>query len=211
MTKVLEESGPQGRTIAQLRAEAHDCHRCQLYKNATQTVFGEGSPKAAIVFVGEQPGDQEDLQGKPFVGPAGKLFDRALVDAGIDRSKTYVTNAVKHFKFEPRGKKRLHKRPDRGEIEACRWWLKAEIDLIRPALIVALGATAARALSGKALTINKLRGTPINFMGHKGFVTVHPSFLLRVPDQAARRLEYRKFVADLRLIARAAERSDIAA
>jgi uracil-DNA glycosylase family protein len=211
MTKVPEESGPQGRTIAQLRAEAQDCRRCQLYKNATQTVFGEGSPKAAIVFVGEQPGDQEDLQGKPFVGPAGKLFDRALADAGIDRSKTYVTNAVKHFKFEPRGKKRLHKRPDRGEIEACRWWLKAEIDLIQPALIVALGGTAARALSGKALTINKLRGTPIDLMGHKGFVTVHPSFLLRVPDQAARRLEYRKFVADLRLIARAAERSDIAA
>ena len=211
MMKVPEESVPQGRTIAQLRAEAQNCRRCQLYKNATQTVFGEGSPKAAIVFVGEQPGDQEDLQGRPFVGPAGKLFDRALADAGIDRSKTYVTNAVKHFKFEPRGKKRLHKRPDRGEIEACRWWLKAEIDLIQPALIVALGATAARALSGKALTITKLRGTPIDLMGHKGFVTVHPSFLLRVPDQAARRLEYRKFVADLRLIARAAERSDIAA
>jgi uracil-DNA glycosylase family protein len=211
MMRVAEESGAQGRTIAQLRAEAHDCRRCPLYKYATQTVFGEGSAKAAIVFVGEQPGDQEDLQGRPFVGPAGKLFDRALADAGIDRGKTYVTNAVKHFKFEPRGKKRLHKRPDRGEIEACRWWLKAEIDVIEPALIVALGATAARALSGKALTINKLRGTPIDFMGHKGLLTVHPSFLLRVPDQAARRLEYRKFVADLRLAARFVGQTPVAA
>jgi uracil-DNA glycosylase family protein len=211
MMKVPEESGPQGRTIAQLRAEAQDCRRCPLYKYATQTVFGEGSTKAAIVFVGEQPGDQEDLQGKPFVGPAGKIFDRALANAGIDRGKTYVTNAVKHFKFEPRGKKRLHKRPDRGEIEACRWWLKAEIDVIEPTLVVALGATAARALSGKALTINKLRGAPIEFMGHKGLVTVHPSFLLRVPDQAARRLEYRKFVADLRLAARFAGPTPVAA
>ena len=211
MMKVPEESGPQGRTIAQLRAEAQDCRRCPLFKYATQTVFGEGSPTAAIVFVGEQPGDQEDLQGKPFVGPAGKIFDRALADAGIDRGKTYVTNAVKHFKFEPRGKKRLHKRPDRGEIEACRWWLKAEIDVIEPTLVVALGATAARALSGKALTINKLRGAPIEFMGYKGLVTVHPSFLLRVPDQAARRLEYHKFVADLRLAARFAGPTPVAA
>ncbi|WP_119270297.1 UdgX family uracil-DNA binding protein [Taklimakanibacter deserti] len=198
-------------SLAELRREAADCRRCPLYKNATQTVFGEGAAHAAIVFVGEQPGDQEDRQGKPFVGPAGKIFDRALAEAGIERKDTYVTNAVKHFKFEPRGKKRLHKRPDRSEIEACRWWLTAEIALIRPKVIVALGATAARALSGKALTIGKLRGEPLELMGHAGFVTVHPSYLLRVPDQAARRLEYRKFVADLRLIARHAAAKRIAA
>jgi uracil-DNA glycosylase family protein len=208
---LLDEDHSDAPTLTQLRREAEDCRRCPLYKNATQTVFGEGGAHAAIVFVGEQPGDQEDRQGKPFVGPAGKIFDRALAEAGIQRKDTYITNAVKHFKFEPRGKKRLHKRPDRSEIEACRWWLKAEIALIRPKLIVALGATAARALSGKALTISKLRGTPVDLMGHKGFITVHPSYLLRVPDQAARRLEYRKFVADLRLIARHAARAPIAA
>jgi uracil-DNA glycosylase family protein len=208
---LLDKDHSDAPTLTQLRREAETCRRCPLYKNATQTVFGEGGAHAAIVFVGEQPGDQEDRQGKPFVGPAGKIFDRALAEAGIERQDTYVTNAVKHFKFEPRGKKRLHKRPDRGEIEACRWWLKAEIALIRPKLIVALGATAARALSGKAITISKLRGAPIDLMGHKGFVTVHPSYLLRVPDQAARRLEYRKFVADLRLIARHAARAPIAA
>jgi DNA polymerase len=197
--------------LTQMRREAADCRRCPLYRNATQTVFGEGGAHAAIVFVGEQPGDQEDLQGKPFVGPAGKVFDRALAEAGIARTETYVTNAVKHFKFEPRGKKRLHKRPDRSEIEACRWWLKGEIALIRPKLVVALGATAARALTGKSLVIGKVRGEPVDLMGHKGFVTVHPSYLLRVPDEAARRLEYGKFVADLRLIARAAERSSLAA
>jgi uracil-DNA glycosylase len=198
-------------SLAELRREAADCRRCPLYKNATQIVFGEGAARAAIVFVGEQPGDQEDRQGKPFVGPAGKIFDRALAEAGIARKDAYVTNAVKHFKFEPRGKKRLHKRPDRGEIEACRWWLKAEIALIRPKVIVALGATAARALSGKALTIGKSRGQPIELMDHEGFVIVHPSYLLRVPDQAARRLEYRKFVADLRLVARHAAAKRIAA
>jgi uracil-DNA glycosylase len=198
-------------TLAQMRREAADCRRCPLYRNATQTVFGEGGAHAAIVFVGEQPGDQEDLQGKPFVGPAGKIFDRALAEAGIARKETYVTNAVKHFKFEPRGKKRLHKRPDRSEIEACRWWLKGEIALIRPKLVVALGATAARALTGKSLVIGKVRGEPVDLLGRKGFVTVHPSYLLRVPDAAARRLEYRKFVADLRLIAREAERSSLAA
>ncbi|MGE3876415.1 MAG: UdgX family uracil-DNA binding protein [Parvibaculaceae bacterium] len=198
-------------TLAQLRREAANCRRCPLYKKATQTVFGEGAAHAAVVFVGEQPGDQEDRQGRPFVGPAGKIFDKALEEAGIARKDVYITNAVKHFKFEPRGKKRLHKRPDRGEIEACRWWLKAEIALIRPKLIVALGATAARALSGKALVIGKMRGAPVDLMGHMGFVTVHPSYLLRVPDPTARRMEYRKFVADLRLIGRAAERASLVA
>jgi uracil-DNA glycosylase family protein len=208
---MVEEQGPEGRTIAQLRAEAADCRRCPLYRNATQTVFGEGASHAAIVFVGEQPGDQEDLQGKPFVGPAGKLFDRALAEAGIDRKETYITNAVKHFKFEPRGKKRLHKRPDLGEIEACRWWLRAEIAVIRPRLIVALGATAARSLAGRAITITKVRGKPLELMGHQGLVTVHPSYLLRVPDQTARRLEYRKFIADLRLADRYAHKAQAAA
>ncbi|MGE0238008.1 MAG: UdgX family uracil-DNA binding protein [Parvibaculaceae bacterium] len=210
-TSATEDAYSDASTLAQLRREAADCRRCPLYRNATQTVFGEGGAHAVLVFVGEQPGDQEDLKGRPFVGPAGKVFDRALEEAGIARKDVYVTNAVKHFKFEPRGQKRLHKRPDRGEIEACRWWLRAEIALIRPKLVVALGATAARALSGKALTIGKLRGTPIDLMGHKGFVTVHPSYLLRVPDAAARRLEYRKFVHDLRLIARAARSSALAA
>lgn len=211
MAKKTAQDHSDAPTLAQMRREAADCRRCPLYRNATQTVFGEGGAHAAIVFVGEQPGDQEDLQGKPFVGPAGKIFDRALAEAGIARKETYVTNAVKHFKFEPRGKKRLHKRPDRSEIEACRWWLKGEIALIRPKLIVALGATAARALTGKTLVIGKVRGTRVDLMGHKGFVTVHPSYLLRVPDEAARRLEYSKFVADLRLVARAAEGASMAA
>ena len=207
----IAEDYSDAATLTQLRREAAVCRRCPLYRNATQTVFGEGAAHAVVVFVGEQPGDQEDRQGRPFVGPAGKIFDRALAEAGIMREETYVTNAVKHFKFEPRGKKRLHKRPDRSEIEACRWWLRAEIALIRPKLIVALGATAARALSGKALTIGKLRGTPVDLMGHKGFVTVHPSYLLRLPDPASRKLEFRKFVQDLRLIAREAERAKLAA
>lgn len=195
---------PPGRTIAQLRSEARTCRRCSLYKNATQTVFGEGSARAAIVFVGEQPGDQEDIQGRPFVGPAGRLFDKALAEAGIDRTAAYVTNAVKHFKYEPRGKKRIHKRPDRGEIEACRWWLDAEIRLIRPKLVVALGATAARALLGRTVTISKLRGAPVELLGHQGLITVHPSFLLRVPDETSRAAEYRKFIADLRQAAKLA-------
>lgn len=197
-------AGPAGRTIAQLRSEAQTCRRCSLYKNATQTVFGEGSSRAAIVFVGEQPGDQEDIQGRPFVGPAGRLFDKALAEAGIARGETYVTNAVKHFKYEPRGKKRLHKRPDRGEIEACRWWLNAEIRLIRPKLIVALGATAARALLGRTVTISKLRGEPLELLGRHGLITVHPSYLLRVPDEASREAEYRKFIADLKRAAKLA-------
>lgn len=199
-----QPAGPAGRTITQLRNEARDCRRCPLYKNATQTVFGEGSSHAAIMFVGEQPGDQEDRQGRPFVGPAGRLFDEALAEAGIARAETYITNAVKHFKYEPRGKKRLHKRPDRGEIEACRWWLTAEIALIKPKLIVALGATAARALLGRTVIISKLRGETLDFGNHAGLVTVHPSFLLRIPDEASRKAEHRKFITDLRRAARLA-------
>jgi DNA polymerase len=179
-----------------IRAEAMRCTRCDLYKCATQTVFGEGRLDARIVFVGEQPGDQEDLAGRPFVGPAGQIFDRALADAGIDRGRTYVTNAVKHFKFVQRGKRRIHDKPDGGEIAACRWWLQQELALIRPPLTVALGATAARALFGKVVTISSLRGRghPLPD-GGEAWVTVHPSFLLRVRDD--REAEYERFVEDL--------------
>jgi len=191
------------RSLTAARKAAEDCRRCPLYQNATQTVFGEGPPHAALVFVGEQPGDQEDLAGKPFVGPAGKLFDRALSEAGIDRARVYVTNAVKHFKFEPRGKRRLHKKPNNAEIEACRWWLDNEFRLVKPQLAVALGATAARALTGRDVTISRLRGKRMTFReGVEGFITVHPSFLLRVPDAAAKEREYERFVADLKLVAR---------
>jgi DNA polymerase len=177
--------------------EARGCTRCHLFKCATQTVFGEGPVGAPLMFVGEQPGDQEDLAGKPFVGPAGQLFDRALGDAGIDRGQAYVTNAVKHFKFERRGKRRIHSKPDAGEIAACRWWLEQERAILRPALTVALGATAGRALFGRAITIAAMRGAPQRaFDGGETWVTVHPSFLLRVQDD--RDAEYARFVDDLK-------------
>ena len=181
-----------------LRDEASVCTRCDLYKCASQTVFGEGPLDASIIFVGEQPGDQEDLAGRPFVGPAGQLFNAALEEAGIDRSTAYVTNAVKHFKFVLRGKKRIHSRPDTGEIDACRWWQEQERGLIRPALTVALGATAARSLTGKTVTISKVRDAPLMLAdGSECWVTVHPSFLLSVPDEATRRTERARFVEDL--------------
>jgi DNA polymerase len=179
-----------------VRDEARRCTRCDLYRCGTQTVFGEGPVDAPLMFVGEQPGDQEDLAGKPFIGPAGQLFDRALGDAGIDRSAAYVTNAVKHFKFERRGKRRIHSKPDGGEIAACRWWLEQERSILRPALTVALGATAARSLFGKAVTISAMRGRAHAIPdGGEGWVTVHPSFLLRVRDN--REEEYARFVEDL--------------
>lgn len=184
-----------------LRDEAARCTRCDLYKCATQTVFGEGPLDASIIFVGEQPGDQEDLAGRPFVGPAGEIFNAALAEAGIDRAGIYVTNAVKHFKFVLRGKKRIHSRPDTGEIDACRWWQEQERGLIRPALTVALGATAARSLTGKTVTISKVRDAPLTLAdGSECWVTVHPSFLLRLPDAEARRTERARFVADLKRI-----------
>ena len=190
-------------SLTSLAKDAKDCRRCPLYRLATQTVFGEGPAHAPVTLVGEQPGDQEDLQGRPFVGPAGKILDRALADAGIDRSRVYVTNAVKHFKFEPRGKKRLHKKPNAGEIEACKWWLDQELDLIKPALTVALGATAARALAGRPIAIGKERGHLIDLRPDlPGLVTIHPSFLLRMPDPEVKAQEYRRFVQDLRLIAK---------
>jgi probable DNA metabolism protein len=185
-----------------LREEAGTCRRCSLWRPATQTVFGEGPADAALMFVGEQPGDQEDLAGRPFVGPAGQLFDRALDEAGVPRARTYVTNAVKHFKFEPRGKRRIHAKPDTSEIDACRWWVDQERDIVRPRVTVALGATAARSLTGRSVTIGRERGRGFALGdagdGAQGFITVHPSFLLRLPDEATRASEYARFVADLR-------------
>ena len=184
-----------------LRAEAATCTRCPLYLSATQTVFGEGPADAPLVFVGEQPGDQEDLAGRPFVGPAGQVFDRALAAAGIDRARAYVTNAVKHFKFEPRGKRRIHSKPGGPEIEACRWWIDRELAAIRPRVVVALGATAARSLTGRAVTIGKERGRAIaRADGSELWITVHPSFLLRIDDRAAADAEFDRFVADLAAI-----------
>jgi DNA polymerase len=189
--------------------EARGCRRCELYKFATQTVFGEGPLDARIMFVGEQPGDQEDIAGRPFVGPAGALFDAALEKAGIDRSTVYVTNAVKHFKFVARGKRRIHNKPDAGEISACRWWIEHERELVRPPVTVALGATAARSLIGKTVTISKVRGEPLALEdGSECWVTVHPSSLLRMPDPEKRREGRALFLRDLKLIkARAAELS----
>ena len=191
-------------TIDGLARDAAHCTRCPLHANATQTVFGEGAAHAPLMIVGEQPGDQEDKAGKPFVGPAGKMLDRALADAAIDRGKVYVTNAVKHFKWEPRGKFRLHKKPSAKEIDICRWWLDQEFDLVEPELIVAMGATAARGIGLGSVTITAMRGRILDLpAGRKGLVTVHPSFLLRLPDEEARAREYGAFVADLALAARA--------
>jgi DNA polymerase len=184
---------------AALREEAKGCTRCPLYKCGSQTVFGEGPLDARILFVGEQPGDQEDLAGRPFVGPAGQLLDRALGEAEVDRSLAYVTNAVKHFKFERRGKRRIHQKPDGPEIMACRFWLEQEQALIRPPITVALGATAARSIFGRVVTIGALRGQPHQLeSGSEAWVTVHPSFLLRVRDN--REAEYARFVEDLKRI-----------
>ena len=187
--------------------EARGCTRCDLYKFGTQTVFGEGPLDASIMFVGEQPGDQEDIAGRPFVGPAGALFDAALEKAGIDRSAVYVTNAVKHFKFVQKGKRRIHNKPDAGEISACRWWIEHERELVRPPVTVALGATAARSLIGKSVTISRVREEPIALPdGGECWVTVHPSYLLRMPDPERRREERALFVRDLKRIkARAAQ------
>jgi uracil-DNA glycosylase len=187
-----------------LRDEAAACTRCHLYKHATQTVFGEGPVDARLMFVGEQPGDQEDLAGRPFVGPAGQMFDKAIGEAGIDRSAVYVTNAVKHFKFEPRGKRRIHSKPDAGEIQACRWWYEQERLLVKPDMTVALGATAARQMLGKVVTITSARGRILELPdGGRGWVTIHPSFLLRLPDKSRAEDEYAAFVEDLKGAAKA--------
>ena len=194
-------------SLSAIRRQAEVCRRCDLWKHATQTVFGEGRQSATIFFVGEQPGDQEDLAGRPFVGPAGRLLDKALAEAGIDRKATYVTNAVKHFKFEPRGKRRIHKKPNEMEIAACHQWLEGELRAVDPQVVVALGATAARAVFGRATAIGKNRGRVIpaeqarTFTNADVLVTVHPSYLLRVPDED-RDAAYAEFVADLKLLAR---------
>jgi DNA polymerase len=192
------DDGATAETIDELREAARTCRRCPLWRDATQTVFGEGPESAKVVFVGEQPGDQEDLAGKPFVGPAGKVFDGILEEAGVDRDEVYVTNAVKHFKFEPRGKRRIHSKPNAGEIQACRWWMGHELDLIKPNLVVALGATAAQSLLGKAVAITKLRGQVLTRDdGLRVFLTVHPSFILRIPDLADKQAERARFLKDM--------------
>ena len=195
-----------GLAIASLRELAkaeNECTRCPLYKHATQAVPGEGRKGAHLMLVGEQPGDKEDLAGKPFVGPAGRVLDQALEAAGIPRTEVFVTNAVKHFKHEMRGKRRLHKRPNAYEIERCKVWLDVERRIVKPAAIVALGATAARSLLGRPVTIAKLRGRMVQLAdGTAAFVTIHPSFLLRIQDDADKEREYRNFVADLRPAAR---------
>jgi DNA polymerase len=199
-----EPAGPI-KSLQQLAAAEAGCTRCPLYRDATQAVPGEGPHRAAFMLVGEQPGDKEDIAGKPFVGPAGRVLDQALHDAGIAREEAFVTNAVKHFKHEMRGKRRLHKRPDNYEIERCRIWLDAERSLVKPATIVALGVTAARSLTGRTVTIGKVRGKPVDMGdGTKLVVTVHPSALLRIEDEEERHAAYRNFVADLKAAAGAA-------
>jgi uracil-DNA glycosylase len=196
---MTEQIPPAVKTLAQLRAAEAECTRCPLYRDATQFVPGEGPSHAKFMLVGEQPGDKEDLAGRPFVGPAGRILDTALADAGIPRNETFVTNAVKHFKFEMRGKRRLHKRPNTYEIERCKIWLDTERALVKPVAIVALGATAARSLLGRSVTISKVRGQTLHLAdGTAAFVTIHPSWLLRMEDEADKEREYKNFVADLR-------------
>jgi DNA polymerase len=188
------------KSLRALRDAEEKCTRCSLYKNATQVVPGEGPTSARIMLVGEQPGDQEDKQGKPFVGPAGGVLAKALEDAEIDRKLVFITNAVKHFKFEPRGKRRLHKRPNAYEIDRCRWWLDYERKILRPDIVVALGATALRSVSGRPLTIKKVRGRVVSLAGGGHMLaTIHPSYILRIDDDADKRAQYRQFVADLKV------------
>ena len=198
---------PSHPSITSVGDAARDCHACELWKRGTQTVFGEGSSKARLMFVGEQPGNEEDLSGHPFVGPAGKLLDRALEAAGIDRSVIYVTNVVKHFKWEPRGKRRIHKKPSAREIAACRPWLDTEIELVKPRAIVCLGATAAQALLGKQFKVTAHRGELVpSTLAPIVVATVHPSAILRAPDDDTRREEMTRFVDDLRHVSCAMER-----
>ena len=194
---------PERKTLPAFRNAAADCKACDLWERGTQTVFGEGARRAEVFFVGEQPGNEEDLTGKPFVGPAGRLFDDALAEADIDRAQTYVTNVVKHFKWEPRGKRRIHKKPNAREITACRPWLEAEIALVKPKVIVCLGATAAQALLGPKFRVSKQRGEFIeSTLAPYIVATVHPSSILRAPDDQTRRIERRLFIDDLKQIAR---------
>jgi len=189
-------------TLPALRRAAASCTGCDLYKRATQTVFGEGGAHAKILFVGEQPGDQEDRAGHPFVGPAGKILDRALSEAGIARTEVYVTNAVKHFKWEPQGKRRKHKKPSAAEVAACRPWLETEVEVVKPRVVVCLGVTAAQSVFGKIVRLNEMRGRPWSTsVAQSVFVTVHPSAILRHPEAAQRDEEYHRLVEDLRRVA----------
>ena len=193
---------PERPSLSRLREAAAGCRACPLWKTGTQTVFGEGLTKAEIVFVGEQPGDREDREGRPFVGPAGRVLDEALDEAGIDRRLAYVTNAVKHFKWEGRGKRRIHQKPNAEELAACRPWLDAELSVLRPRVLVALGATAAQSLLGRSFRVTKQRGVPVESdLAPNVLATVHPSSILRAPDETARREAYAAFVADLRVVA----------
>jgi DNA polymerase len=195
---------PETSSLTTLEKAARTCAACHLYKHATQTVFGEGSKGATLMLLGEQPGDQEDLAGKPFVGPAGKILDRALEEAGIKRDEVYVTNTVKHFKWEPRGKRRIHQKPNSREIAACRPWLEAELRAVKPKLLVCLGATAAQAILGRSFRVTRERGRVLRSeLAPRVLATVHPSSLLRQPDEDSREREYKHFVADLRVALKA--------
>ena len=194
---------PAERTLKALRDAARSCKGCELYKNATQTVFGEGPPNASVVFVGEQPGDQEDRQGRPFVGPAGRLLDKALADAQIPRDQVYVTNAVRHFKFIWRGKRRLHQKPSIRQVTACKPWLEAEIEVLRPKLLVCMGATAAQSVIGKAVSITQSRGKFLKSdLGPLTFITIHPSAIYRHPEKKEQEKEYRRFASEMKLVQR---------
>ena len=198
---------PDTSSLAELRNAASKCTACHLYKGATQTVFGEGPKDAAMMLVGEQPGDYEDQEGNPFVGPAGKIMDQALEQAGIDRNEVYVTNAVKHFKWEPRGKRRIHQKPNSREISACRPWLEAELRLVKPKLLVCLGATAAQTVFGPSFRVTRERGKVLSSkLAPRALATVHPSSLLRQPDEESRQREYERFVVDLRAARKAASK-----
>ena len=194
---------PDTTSLRTLSAAAHSCRGCDLYKHATQVVFGEGPKRAQVMFVGEQPGDQEDRQGEPFVGPAGALLDKALADAGIPRAQVYVTNAVKHFKWEPRGKRRIHKKPRISEIKACRPWLEAELRAVRPTVLVCLGATAAQSVLGPQFKLMQQRGAVLpSPLAQRVVATIHPSAVLRAPDPEGRREAYEMLVADLKVVAK---------
>jgi DNA polymerase len=193
---------PSKLSYPSLRKAAASCRGCDIYINATQTVFGEGAADAPVMFIGEQPGDEDDLKGQPFVGPAGRLFDKAMADAGVDRGQAYVTNVVKHFKWKPRGKRRLHERPRASEVGACLPWLEAEIEVVKPRILVFLGATAAQSLLGRSFRVTRMRGVWLeSVLADNVLATVHPSSILRAPDAQAREQQYAEFVADLSLVA----------
>ncbi|HEY0222896.1 MAG TPA: UdgX family uracil-DNA binding protein [Pseudolabrys sp.] len=199
----MDEAKPDIKSLKALHAAEAECTRCPLYKHATQVVSGEGPARARIMLVGEQPGDQEDKQGRPFVGPAGGILAKALAEAGIERGDVFITNAVKHFKFEQRGKRRLHKRPNAYEIDRCHWWLEFERDIVKPEIVIALGATAVRSITGKPLSIGNIRGRllPMQY-GRRMLATIHPSYILRIRDSDDKATQYRQFVADLRICVR---------